>query len=198
MLTDLRILNTNDVNGAFDFAPIVVTSNRDRIYILKQQAIRWAHHYNEPIFTWFQPMRGVERDLDEGAKQRPCRRSKNIASIMPKLKVYFVRGLPAVFTRNINVDIGIANGTSANCRMHSLTFFEQAKHVPIIQKLHRGKLKTKVEHVLPCPKSINQLSFLCRLDFNQRAPKNLQTAYPRLQIPFPTAYHRFAHPRCDV
>ncbi len=183
LLKELRILDTPDVNGAFAFAPIVVPSNRDRIYISKQQAIRWAHHYDEPILTWFQPMRGVERDIDEGAKQRPCRRSKNIATIMPELKVYFVRGLPAVFTRNINVEIGIANGTSTNCRMHSITFFEQASHVPVIRRLHRGKLKAKVEHLVPCPHSINRLSSLCILDFNHGS----RTSYARLHIPFPSA-----------
>ena len=78
----------------FRFAPMIVVSNRERIFFNREQAKRFAEVHNKPILTFYDPMHLIGDTYESKPK-----RSKDLAAIMPKLKRYFVEGAPCIITR---------------------------------------------------------------------------------------------------
>lgn len=149
-IKQLSLEDTKDV--AWKFAPLVVTSNAERDRLNKLQAKRNAHHYKEPILVYYDPIRNASGICDPDGED-----SKDLSTVLPRLKRYFVRGAPCTLTKNINPSVKLANGTNKNTTFLSLTWSPDTKHHNI-NLLRRGKLKPGVEYEVPFPHSVNILS----------------------------------------
>ena len=103
-LKKFKILDENDLE--FQFAPLLVSTNRERFDMSEIQAIRFAKFNNTIVIRW--PLTILEW------KGRPYNYSLAKEND-PAFWQYFVVGAPAFCTKNINTKKGLANGTSMIC-----------------------------------------------------------------------------------
>ena len=97
------------------FAPILVTSNFERIIVNEKKSILFAKEKGEIVFRWkieCKIVRG-EGSIDDLDDVDDC----------PELFAYFVKGAPLIITKNINPNKNIANGTSGF--YHSMLFDDE-------------------------------------------------------------------------
>lgn len=102
-LHNIQRLSQKDIleGDSWKFAPVLLTSNRERIDINMSQMQRFALHHNECIVRWRMERIWNGPDLEIFPQ----------AEKVPALWCYFVRGAPGYLTRNINPAINLANGT---------------------------------------------------------------------------------------
>ena len=118
MIRQLKILKKTDlVDQEWNFAPIIVTSNKTRHRINKLQIQRFAKYHDEKLFKWKCPVAG-SFDIYE---------AKTTEKLYPELTQYFVRGAKVVLNDNIYPKIGLANGSVGT--MYALCW-ENEKDIP--------------------------------------------------------------------
>ena len=109
-----KILGSNDIheNKAWIFAPIIVTSNMERIAIIHSQLHRFAKMNRRMIVRW------KNKGTNVWCWGRPLDNTELNES--PFMYEYFVEGISGYLTANLNVDLNLANGTAV--KYHSLEF----------------------------------------------------------------------------
>lgn len=118
-LQQYKTLQASDVEKKeWQFAPVLVTSNRERMEITHQKAILFAKLHKTYVFKW--------RNKMTGWKNKP-QDSSYLYDQNPMLWQYFVAGSNAFLTKNINNSLGLANGTPVVC--HSLVLNKDCAEV---------------------------------------------------------------------
>ena len=128
---DKKTLN-NDPE--WKFAPILVTSNFERIIVNEKKSILFAKEKGEIVFRWkieCKIVRG-EGSIDDLDDVDDC----------PELFAYFVKGAPLIITKNINPNKNIANGTSGF--YHSMLFDDEEMN----KKISELELCTNVGEII--------------------------------------------------
>jgi len=95
----------------WDFAPYIVTSNRERVNISYYQAVRWARKHKTHVISW-----KMKHTDWKGAPQQEDMLMDAMND--PAFYQFFVSGAPAYTTGNINPGLNIANGS--HLTLHSL------------------------------------------------------------------------------
>lgn len=110
---DLKPYKTLDCIDAqekeWQFAPILVSSNRERLEIVHQKAVLFAKLHKTHVFKWRNNVSRWKNKPEDPAY---------LYKENPMLWQYFVSGSEAFLTKNINPALGLANGTPVEC--HSL------------------------------------------------------------------------------
>ena len=111
-LRNYKALSKEDMkNDKWKFAPILVSTNRERVDINEKQARNFAREKKTYVIRWqaeYKNWRGKPNPEDRVINEDPV------------FWQYFVSGAEGYITANVNTDISIANGTS--CNYHSLSF----------------------------------------------------------------------------
>ena len=110
MLKEYKFLSPSDFKGNddFAFAPIVVTSNKQRYAINLAQAIRYGSQRGVPVLRWRCPPavnKRIRIELPQSVLEKLYRKHED------ELFGLFVEGAPGVCLANVNPQLGIANGT---------------------------------------------------------------------------------------
>ena len=110
---DLSIYKTLDRKDAkkkeWQFAPILVSNNHERMEIVHQKALLFAKLHNTYVFKW--------KNRATNWKNKP-QDTSSLYDENPMLWQYFVPGSEAFLSKNINTSLGLANGSPLVC--HSL------------------------------------------------------------------------------
>lgn len=93
-----KVLSASDVerDPSWAFAPVIVTSNKERLSINAVQSAKWALVYKMPRITWT-----YEIASDFASSLHSATRDY-IYNTVPQLTGYFVKGAPGYLTNNIN------------------------------------------------------------------------------------------------
>ena len=109
----MNVLSPDDIKNSssvWEFAPIAVTGNVERLLISRFKSKLFGEKFNEPVLTWECPVRSGGRgrnvkygplDVDE----------ETLNGKYSFLKKYFVRGAPCVLSDNLCTEKGFAKGT---------------------------------------------------------------------------------------
>lgn len=103
----LKVISSEDVAQDSDWtkAPIVVTSNEERVRINEQRSIALARTNRCARIVWYQPILGiVANGLDTS-------QTNFIYGTCSQFKGVFVTGEPSFLMDNINPKRGLSNGT---------------------------------------------------------------------------------------
>jgi len=100
------------------FAPVLVSSNRERMEIVRVKAALFAKLHRTYVFKW--------RNKLTGWKNKPPD-SSYLFTENAMLWQYFVPQAEAFLTKNINPSIGLANGTPVVC--HSLVLGDDSSSI---------------------------------------------------------------------
>ena len=125
-------------------APVVVVTNEERLHLNIAKLRLYASFRRLPIITWKKEPTGTA-----GSSLR-ADFLHLVHSQYPETMEYFVPGVPGVITDNINIALGVANGT--RCEYHSLTLDEnyEIEDMAIIN----AALPGQIVEIHP-PRSIN-------------------------------------------
>lgn len=96
----------------FEFAPLLVSTNRERFDLTQAQTIRFAAKHRSHVIRWPLEVRWWKGKPSGGEADK-------VRGEDPVFWQYFVPGAPGYITHNINVEKGLVNGTSVVC--HSIT-----------------------------------------------------------------------------
>lgn len=106
-LTRYKAFTKKEANDSeWKFAPILVTTNRERMAIIQKQSALFAQLHGTYVFKW--------RNLVSGWKNKPGDTTE-LYEQNPALWQFFVPGCDAFINNNINPNLGIANGTPVTC-----------------------------------------------------------------------------------
>jgi hypothetical protein len=147
-------LSTDDIASAPDewkYAPILVSTNAERLCICRFKAQMWAKEHATYVFKW--PV-NTRRHINRPNPQSFAAFKEN----NPFFWQYFVPGVPAYLNNNVNCNLGFVNGSPLTT--HSLTFSEESHYNDILQ--HIEDMKSKgcpipygSEIVVPEPLAVN-------------------------------------------
>ena len=129
-MDDLRmykVLTPEDIKNDIEwlFAPVIVTTNRERVNIIHEKAIAYAKYYNVPIIRWkchlvdTDSLRNVPFQFDSKLGSDPC------------FWQYFLPNVDAYLTATINTALKLANGTRV--KLISL-YYNDEKEMKSLQK----------------------------------------------------------------
>jgi hypothetical protein len=128
-----------DDPDSWQFAPVLVSTNKERNNIIKHQSRLFAQHNETYVFKW--------RVYENWKLCKPDPQTlKKVVEEEAFFWQYFVPGADAFITFNINAELGLANGTPVKC--HSLGFKED-KMIRSIQALINGDGDGDSSHLLP-------------------------------------------------
>ena len=114
IINSLKPLTSEDTKNGWEFVPILVTSNCERIALNRLQVIAYAKKYGLHVLRWVNPVRNCKNKTYS---------VDTIEAILPAAVQYFVVGAPANIVQNHNpVSTNIVNGTRVI--MHSLIWSE--------------------------------------------------------------------------
>jgi hypothetical protein len=119
-----RVLTAEDVrrNPAWITAPVIVTSNAERLMFNQELAVRAAVLAGLPVIRWYYP-HGEDAELDAalavGGGDYDSDGDGDARVRAPELAFLFVAGAPAFLGYNANPGKGLANGTPVT--LHSIT-----------------------------------------------------------------------------
>ena len=145
-LSNLKVLCSEDLinDPSWQFVPIVVTSNSERMAVSKVQVIRFGQMHHRPILTWHQPL-AVTSTLQQ-------KHQTILYENISELTGWFVEGAPAHLTSNIKPSKRLANGTEVI--LHSITLPREANISDIEAEISSALPGTIIS--LPCaPTSVN-------------------------------------------
>jgi hypothetical protein len=110
----LKFLTFDDIkeDNQWLWAPIVVTTNKERLVINNFQSSNWAKYHCCPRFVWEIPLSGQLAQSVRTPAQR------YIYNHFKEFIGCFVAGAPGYLTENINPALGLSNGTQI--KYHSL------------------------------------------------------------------------------
>jgi len=110
-LAPYKKLSAEDTNDpTWKYAPILVSTNRERMSIVRKQSQLFARDHQTYVFKW--------KNQTQKWKNKPADLTQ-LYEENETLWQYFVPGADAFLNRNINAQLGLANGTQVVC--HSLT-----------------------------------------------------------------------------
>jgi hypothetical protein len=116
------------VDSEWQFAPILVATNKERNNIIRHQSRLFGQHHGTYVFKW--------RVFEKKWKNKPHPQLlKKITDAEAFFWQYFVPGADAFITFNINPELGLANGSPVRC--HSLGFKKTAM-IQAIKALIQG------------------------------------------------------------
>jgi hypothetical protein len=121
-----KIIDPQELNSPeWQDATILVSGNLERIRLNERLAHRHAQVKKTHLIIW-QSELAATRGISHENRQRLESHDKEALQLSePGLFEYFVQGAPAVISQNVNVGLGIANGTRV--KMHSLAFDDPVK-----------------------------------------------------------------------
>jgi len=146
VINSMRVLTAEDVaeDPGWTEAPIVVTSNHERVELNYVQAKRYAARHGLPFFSWrVEPSKRMAKKLTATEWEAGYAGNREMHG-------YFVKGAPAYLTYNISTARGLSNGTFVH--MHSLTFDGRlaVEAAAMVERATGGEIE------LPCaPASVN-------------------------------------------
>lgn len=110
--------NTSSRAMSWSSAPLAVTSNNERDFLMFIRAKKWAQENGVPIITWKLQCKGSVMDFvtDDDVL-------KEIYHHKSGLLGFFVQGAMSYLTENINPSKGLANGSTVY--MYSLSFSDE-------------------------------------------------------------------------
>jgi hypothetical protein len=120
LISRLQPLTVRDVlnDPGWMFAPIIVTSNYERMAINRAQVLRFAKVHGLPVIRWRLQIAGA------GRKYKDNGTLEGLYGENDDLWGYFVQGAPGFVTENVGRSYGVVNGTRGT--LHSLTFSADA------------------------------------------------------------------------
>ena len=106
-LAPYKALRCSDLQkDEWKFAPVLVSTNRERMAIVNKQAALFARLHGTYVFKWRNPCKGW--------KNKPSD-TTDLYEQNPTLWQYFVPGSEAFLTKNINTRLGLVNGSPVVC-----------------------------------------------------------------------------------
>jgi hypothetical protein len=150
--------DTDDPNGDWKFAPVLVSTNRERMTITQRQAILFAQHHQTYVFKWQNKL---------GSWKNKPADTTALFENNPLLYQHFVRGADAFLTKNINPHLGLANGTPVTC--HSIVLDPDSPdfHSVMSKITGEGRLPYGSEIILEKPPLAVNMKVLIGLDGKQ-------------------------------
>jgi hypothetical protein len=126
-------LSKDDINNAesasdWKYAPVLVSTNRERLDITQRQSILYAKDHGTYVFKWKSNLKGWVNK--PSAMELPEIQDQNALFWQ-----YFVPGAKAYLDTNVNNDLGLVNGSAVKC--HSLVF-SNATQIEAIRSLILG------------------------------------------------------------
>lgn len=132
-----RIVTVDDIESP-DFpylsAPIVVTSNNERIGANTVRMERFARDHGIPILRW---RNTLSEAIDMMLKSDPSKEMHTFRLFTTELHQYFCQGAPIHLNRNINPVRGLANGTSG--LLYGLTFASNVDYEAVMEKVQHAQ-----------------------------------------------------------
>jgi hypothetical protein len=141
-------------------ATVLVTSNVERHHINLARIKQQAKSSGRPVICWKKEL-GSATTLLSGSYADP------LFTKYPESCHYFLHGAPAIIEQNINVTLGIANGTKAT--LHSLTLDPRyiTEDIRTIQTTTAGDLA-----IIHTPMAVN-------VELNEPIHHNLKSRWPK-------------------
>mgnify|MGYP001792549886 CR=1 FL=1 len=104
-------LTSRDVqqDPSWQFAPFLVSTNREKVQISHLQSIQFAHNQRTHIIRWPNKYSNWKGAPEEESERMAAARD-------PAFFQYFVPNAPAFITTNLNTSLGLANGTQITIR----------------------------------------------------------------------------------
>ena len=104
-------LTSRDVqqDPSWQFAPFLVSTNREKVQISHLQSIQFAHNQRTHIIRWPYKYSNCKGAPEEESERMAAARD-------PAFFQYFVPNAPAFITTNLNTSLGLANGTQITIR----------------------------------------------------------------------------------
>ena len=129
---DMKIYNpltAEDVaeDPSWLFAPVLVSTNHERMNITREKAKLWATKHNTHVYKW---KTKIKRHINPATPNK-------MESIMESNSFfwqYFVKGAPAFLSETINGELALVNGTPIT--MHSMTLANQDEHERVNKLLY--------------------------------------------------------------
>jgi hypothetical protein len=100
------------------YAPILVSTNIERLNIARYKAQLWAKDHNTYVFKW---CNRVRKEVNRPTQQYLSK----ILEANAFFWQFWVAGAPANLSNNINCELALVNGSPVTC--HSLTFADDAE-----------------------------------------------------------------------
>jgi len=131
-------------DSSWRVAPIIVTGNAKRMAISNVQSVQFGKLNNLQIFTWNQPL-SVSSTLQASDQNK-------LYENITELTGWFVQGVPAHLTSNINPSKGLADGT--HVILHSITLPQDANIATINSEIE-GATPGSIISLHCTPTSVN-------------------------------------------
>ena len=150
-LKTYKALTSEDMSSPkWRFAPILVSTNRERFDITHTQAINFAKEHKTVVLRWPKKIKTWYHEFPPDTEQQ-------IQKDDPLFWQYFVVDAPAYIIDNINVSKKIANGMSAKC--HSVTLRDKQQQIQLETDIEQARPGTIID--LPrAPLSVNLELFI--------------------------------------
>ena len=150
-ILNIKPLTLDDLKHDFAgwaFAPILISTNAERLDIIRYKAIMFALYYNTYVLKWPTKIsKFINRPSDE---ELPDLLNSNAFFWQ-----YFVPGAPAYLDSNINIDLGLVNG--AVITLHSLTFDNAEDQKKVFELCNNENVDHGSEIIIPLPAAVNVL-----------------------------------------
>jgi len=111
------------------YAPVLVSTNRERLHIARTQARNFAKEHKTYVFKW-------KCHLSAWKNRPPSEELHQAEEGEPFFWQYWVKGAQAYLTTNINTSLGLANGTPVV--LHSLAYDNEQMIDEINSILYHG------------------------------------------------------------
>jgi hypothetical protein len=128
------------------YAPVLVSTNKERLNIIRKKCKLWAQDHRTYVFKWRCRLRRQQNTPSGPLLQKALDHNAFFWQ-------YFVYGAPCNLTTNINPDIALANGTPA--RLHSMTFDKSEDYFDIINQLEEQDVPYGDEIEINPPLAVN-------------------------------------------
>ena len=126
----MKHITAQDLQGdeahLWKFAPILVSTNRERLNITREKCRIWAIEHNTHVYKW--------RCIDTAHVNRPTINDyESIVNSEAFFWQFWVPGAPAHLGHNVNPGLALVNG--APVTTHSLTFSDKSEFTKILDLL---------------------------------------------------------------
>ncbi len=138
----------DDPDENWSNAPFIVASNRERFNISYKKSLEYARKHGMHLIRW--PCQ-MEESTWDGKPEKQEHREEAVDRD-PTFWQWFVPGIHVYLNQNVNVGLGMANGT--RCKLHSLSFSDERT----LRNVRRQTLQTPLDKVITLkepPVSVN-------------------------------------------
>ena len=148
---NIKPLSKTDLESSpeeWKFAPILVSTNTERLSIARQKAVLWAKENNTFVFKW--------KCKTRKAKNKPPPDDYNTTrEKFAFFWQFWVPGAPCYLDHNINGSVALVNG--APLTTHSLTFANQSDYNHLLSTLQNNDLPFGTEVEIEEPLAVNMI-----------------------------------------